>query len=338
MVIFNISNPFNPKFIGEYLNASNQDYDDIYVVNNTAYIADYQGGNLKIINVTIPYNPEILGIFDYDTVEGGPNDVFVVDNIFYLSDYDGGLKIINVSDPESITTLATYNSGGWVSGVFASDNIAYISDYQKGIIILNVTNPSIPVVLGSYYDSNDAAYSIFFDDPFVYTGYGMRGLKILDPGYDTDEDGTPDQAEIYLYQTDPDDPNSFPDLIDPIIIINSPQDDASYGASAPNYNITIIEDNLNSTWYTLDGGLTNVPFTGLTGTINQTLWDSIPNGEITLIFYAKDNAGNIGYQQVTIINSIQEIIQGYDLSMLAIILCVGLFLIIKRIHQKKSVN
>ena len=33
MVIFNISNPTNPEFVGEYLHSSNQDYKDIFVSN-----------------------------------------------------------------------------------------------------------------------------------------------------------------------------------------------------------------------------------------------------------------------------------------------------------------
>ncbi len=336
MVIFNISNPTMPDFVGEYVNGSNQDYDDIFVANNTAYIADYQGGNLKIINVTDPYNPEIHGIYDYDTVEGGPNDVFVVDDICYLSDYDGGLKIINVSDPESVVTLTTYNSGGWVSGVFVSDNIAYVSDYLTGIRILNVSSPSSPVLLGSFYDPSENAYSIFFANSILYVGWGMEGLKIIDPGYDSDEDGWSDQVEIYLHQTDPDDPNSFPDVIAPVITIISPQPSTSYGIDAPDFNISIIESDLDATWYTIQGGLFEYQFTGLNGTIDQEGWDVTPEGEISITFYAEDGAGNIGSESVVVIKSIptQPEIPGYNIYLFLLgILSVAIILLVKKMKK-----
>jgi len=213
MVIFNVSNPTTPEFVGEYLNASNQDYDDIYVVNNTAYVADYQGHNLKVINVSDPYNPKILGIYSYYSPNGGPNDVWVVEDICYLSIYDGGLKILNVSDPKNATTLFTYNSGGFYSGVCVSDDILYLSNYNTGIKVFNVSIPSNPVLLGSYDDIDDAAYSIFYDDSFLYAGWGEKGLKILDPGYDTDEDGIPDAFEksFGLDYLDPSDAVEDPD-------------------------------------------------------------------------------------------------------------------------------
>ncbi|GAH42059.1 unnamed protein product, partial [marine sediment metagenome] len=43
--------------------------------------------------------------------------------------------------------------------------------------------------------------------------------------------------------------------------------------------------------------------TELTGTINQTAWNSAPDGLVTIRFYTKDKAGNIGVASAILIQS-----------------------------------
>ncbi|MFX1437803.1 MAG: hypothetical protein ACFFAA_11505 [Promethearchaeota archaeon] len=87
---------------------------------------------------------------------------------------------------------------------------------------------------------------------------------------------------------------------DPIINIIKPQNNQTFGRNAPSYNISIIEPNLDKIWYSLDGGLTNVTITSLNGTINQTLWDSAPQGIITIRFFANDTNGYFSYKDVIV--------------------------------------
>ncbi len=85
-----------------------------------------------------------------------------------------------------------------------------------------------------------------------------------------------------------------PDIYNPVITINSPQPNDAFGVDAPNFDISLIEPNLNSTWYTLDNDATNITFTGLNGTINQDEWQKKSEGQITITFYARDYDGNTG--------------------------------------------
>jgi len=89
------------------------------------------------------------------------------------------------------------------------------------------------------------------------------------------------------------------DVSVPIITITNPQANDVFGATAPNFNISIAEPNLNTTWYSLNGGV-NTTFTGLTGSINQALWNALPGGNVSIRFYANDSAGNMGFAEVTI--------------------------------------
>lgn len=123
------------------------------------------------------------------------------------------------------------------------------------------------------------------------------------------------------------------DEIAPIILINSPTINEIFGQYSPAFDLTIIEDNLDVTWYTLDDGITNVTFTGLTGTINQTLWEYLPAGHVTIVFYAKDLNENIGSKAVTIVKEIEEI-SGYYLILFIGIIGVSSTLILNKKLKK----
>jgi len=86
----------------------------------------------------------------------------------------------------------------------------------------------------------------------------------------------------------------------PEIMINSPISNQLYGTTPPDFNLSIPDSDLDFRWYSLDGGTTTIPFTGLSGSIDQTEWDKIGNGTVTLTFYANDTANNIGQEDVTV--------------------------------------
>ena len=90
------------------------------------------------------------------------------------------------------------------------------------------------------------------------------------------------------------------DIFAPSIAINFPTPGRTFNSTAPRFNVTIIDCNLNDTWYTIDGGATNFTFSS-NGTIDQTAWDGQVDGSITLIFYANDTLGNVNSVQVIIV-------------------------------------
>ncbi len=198
--IINVSNPTSPVLEGEYIEGPNQVYTDVFISEETAYVADGQGNSLKIINVTNSSKPELITKISYISPNGGPNDVFVLNDILYLSVYDGGLKIYDVSDPSNPILMDEYvntptnGSSGFYSGVYAEGDIAYLSNYDTGITFLNVSNPSSIYSFASF-TYNDAPYSVFFEKGLLISGHGNDGVLIIDPGLDTDQDGIPDGFE-----------------------------------------------------------------------------------------------------------------------------------------------
>lgn len=94
------------------------------------------------------------------------------------------------------------------------------------------------------------------------------------------------------------------DTFSPIITILSPSENDVFGEDSPKFSITIEEYLLDFTWYTLDGGNTNITFINGVVKVNQTLWNSLSKGTHELGIYAKDLAGNTGYSFVNIVKYI----------------------------------
>ena len=122
----------------------------------------------------------------------------------------------------------------------------------------------------------------------------------------------------------------------PDIIIHSPLQDEVFRNTSPEFNISIIEDNLLSTWYTIEDIAGTFPISGISGLIDQDAWIDVSEGEITITFYALDRAGNLGTESITIIKNIPSppVISGYNVFLLAGFSSVTIIIISKK--KKKS--
>ena len=188
------------------------------------------------------------------------------------------LEVWNNNNTFSGNTISNNSNGIWLS-----------SDSNTNKIFLNhfIANE---INAGDYGINNtwDNGFSgNYWDD---YSGNDTNNDGIGDTPYIVP--GTAGSLDNFPIWTDVDE-------IIPIITIIFPLLDSIFGLVAPNYNISIDELNLDTVWYSLNSG-TNITFTGLTGTINQALWDALPEGNVLITFYANDSIGNLGFAEVTI--------------------------------------
>ncbi|GAJ05831.1 unnamed protein product, partial [marine sediment metagenome] len=86
----------------------------------------------------------------------------------------------------------------------------------------------------------------------------------------------------------------------PIITIENPQENELFGIIAPNITIYKSGTELNTTWYTIDYGVTNYTFFGLNVVINQAAWDNYGFGDVIITFYINDSLGKIGYDIISL--------------------------------------
>ena len=128
------------------------------------------------------------------------------------------------------------------------------------------------------------------------------------------------------------------DVLAPIITINSPQFGTVFSDLSPLYNISIDEVNLDSYWYSFDGGATNYSISELSGATSESAWDALPNGHVTLTFYALDKAGNIGQKSIIITKQVETpappAIPGYNVYFLIGLLSIAALILIKARKHK----
>lgn len=84
----------------------------------------------------------------------------------------------------------------------------------------------------------------------------------------------------------------------PVLSVISPTINQLIGNISPTFQISVDEGIANTTWYVLS--VSTIFFEGLSGTINQTIWNQLPNGSITISFYANDSRGFIGSKSVIV--------------------------------------
>ncbi|MFX1572305.1 MAG: TIR domain-containing protein [Promethearchaeota archaeon] len=129
------------------------------------------------------------------------------------------------------------------------------------------------------------------------------------------------------------------DLISPIIIINNIETNQRFGKESPSYSLSINEPNLNISWYSIYNGThwsQEFIFTELEGKINQLLWDSLPKGNVTVRFYANDLAGNIGFEEISIIKSYKQNKFPIELIALISVIAIGSTIVLSGVIVRKK--
>ena len=240
------------------------------------------------------------------------------DNIF------NGVYLYN-SNFNNLTYNTVNNNGGYgIYGHHCNDSVFLENDVrfnQQGIHISYANNNTFKantildnIIYGVFVHgtcNNNLFYGNIFNNPLALNALNNAPNTSWDngsignywhdyDGYDIDGDNIGETPYISGNIID-----NFPicyslDTFSPIITILSPSENDVFGEDSPEFSIT-IEDLLDFTWYTLDGGNINITFINGVVQVNQTLWNSLSEGTLELRIYAKDLAGNTGYSFVNIV-------------------------------------
>ncbi len=137
--------------------------------------------------------------------------------------------------------------------------------------------------------------------------------------------------------------NIVKDSQGPNITITSPSVSDIFSTTAPSFIVEIFDEHLDKMWYTINSDPTKYFFT-TNGSIDQTAWDALADGSITIRFYANDTVSNEAFATVSVEISTDEnggpgIIPGYNSYILIGVIFVISAIIIKRqIKQNKFKN
>lgn len=146
----------------------------IDVVGNWVYAADAAAG-LRIINVSDPDNPVVVGTYD---TPGSAWDVEYAGGYAFVADSLGGLAILDVSTP-SLPVLAGSLPTSQANGLDVRAGIAYVADIGMGLRIIDVGTPATPVLLGTW-DTPGLARGVDVEGTIAYVADDSGGLRIID--------------------------------------------------------------------------------------------------------------------------------------------------------------
>lgn len=91
--------------------------------------------------------------------------------------------------------------------------------------------------------------------------------------------------------------NTYPCHV-PFIEINLPTYDENYGSDAPDFNVEVVDHDLENLWYSINDGI-NISIS-INGTIDEIIWENLPDGRVTITFYANDTAGHLSSASIDI--------------------------------------
>ena len=224
----------------------------------------------------------------------------------------------NTDEPLFIMDWLNLTDGIFFVDIFAEDSLGNINDSIRLTLYKDTDEPVIDIIqpqTSDIYGEIAPSFEISVTEDYPNTNwYTLTGNSTVISF--TGFNGTIDQTlwdffgngtvTIRFCSNDTAGNEGYKDItvrkniFAPIITINSPGTNDLFGITAPNFIIYKSGSLLNSTWYTLDNGITNVTFAGLSGAINQTVWDNFGFGIITLRFYINDSFGKIGFDEVSI--------------------------------------
>jgi len=280
------------------------------------------------------------------------------DNYFNVSWYSldgGGNNTVFINNGTINQTAWNSSENGTVTIIFyANDTLGKIGTAQitvrkdvegPSIEIINPLQNSFhgeiaPTLQANYNDVSgiNTTWYEYHQGAFVYGSWNLAGNGSVDIFfYANDSLGNEDVNITSVWK----------DVIAPNITVSVPVNLSE--VEDPDYNINIVEANLDALWFSIFDGASwskNETLSFWVDTFNQTLWDSLPNGPLTIRFYANDSAGNLGMVEINVTKiaktdgnggtppdkppNINGGIPGYDL-----ILIIGIIAIVSVIFHKK---
>ena len=248
-------------------------------------------------------------------LQTGSNNNTISGNTFQdntgAATHGDGIRIRDSESNNITNNVLMYNDKGI--------KIEHSSHYNR-IVNNTILNNTVygALVIAETVESNSNHFSLnSFNNPSAVNAFdngtntdwdtGVIGNYWSDyGGVDANDDGIGDTP--YVVTGTGGGIDSFPmwddgDDIFPIVSILTPLNNSEYTSTAPSYSIEIIEEHLDTVYYIISGSAGDFIqiINELSGSIDQSLWGSLPAGSYTFTVYANDTGGNLASESITII-------------------------------------
>jgi hypothetical protein len=173
--IFDISDPLNPRKIGELENNAalfNMAFRSMAFSNGIIYVP---GENYDVaVDVRDPNHPTVAGSIPFDN----PINAAAQDNLL-ISVNNNQLQLVDISDPTSLQKITTFERTTTGEGIAFLDQNTVVTSSDEGIWVVNVSNPSSPSKRSSLAVPG-TVMEIFLDGNTAYLSCLGGGIQIAD--------------------------------------------------------------------------------------------------------------------------------------------------------------
>jgi len=133
-------------------------FGNITIVDDTAYVADYNYG-MWVFDLSNPRAPKRLG----GAVTAGESDAIWLDGdrAYQWQTFGGAVFLLDISDPAAPQRLGEYWDGAWVpygnsrrgnNTVAGKDGFLYIPRQRRGLLVVDVRDAAKPKAVGEFKD------------------------------------------------------------------------------------------------------------------------------------------------------------------------------------------
>lgn len=169
--VYNIVNPLSPVYLGETEIIGNN-YETIIqsitAVGNYVYLAT-SAPAVYSVNIYNPYFPMVTSYFDAQIPSGynwWGKSISISETTVFAA-YPGKLWLINATDPNSLSELTSYPTGGTAENVAMKDSILFVAAGPAGLWMLDVSDPNQPETIANL-DSIGFTVDVIVADNLVY--------------------------------------------------------------------------------------------------------------------------------------------------------------------------
>lgn len=217
MSILDVTDPTNPVQIAHLTSVPGF---DVKVWQNYVYCSTYGGGIGRVVDISNPSNPQIVGsfpsphnicidergymfnsspgvkIYDLNPDPTSPkllthvgsegHDVTVRGNLMIDCHGGSGTNLYDVTDPASPVLLAAITdptiSYHHQGDISTDENYLYINDEGAGgrISVWNISDIKNPVKVSDFSDSSTVPHNIYVIGDYAYSSYYSSGFRVFD--------------------------------------------------------------------------------------------------------------------------------------------------------------
>ncbi|MCX6639802.1 MAG: T9SS type A sorting domain-containing protein [bacterium] len=149
---------------------------DVTGNGNYVYTADWSGA-VKVVDLTIPSSPNVVGTWTDDTTGG--RSIAYYNSYVYVGTYFRGVRIVNVTTPSSPSLAGTLPIAAACKGVTVAGSRLYVAASELGVRIYDLTTPATPTFLGTAATVGNARMSAVNGNT-LFVAAEQAGVKIFD--------------------------------------------------------------------------------------------------------------------------------------------------------------